>query len=245
MARWWELLLGLWTVMATWTEDKLLDVCMNTSHHKIEPGPEDKLYEECIPWKDNACCTPNTSWEAHLAISLLHNYSLTHCGLLVPSCQKHFIQATCFYHCSPNLGPWIQQVGPHGQGARIVDVPLCQEDCERWWANCRTSYTCKANWQGGWDWSQGKSRCPAGAPCHPFPHYFPTPTDLCEKIWSNSFKASPERRGSGRCMQKWFEPAQDNPNADVARLFSLPARCWSWKLSCPLLVFSLLLSLRS
>ncbi|KAL2806936.1 sperm-egg fusion protein Juno precursor, partial [Daubentonia madagascariensis] len=110
MAWWWQLLLGLWTVTSTWAGDELLNVCMNAKHHKREPSPEDKLYVECIPWKDNACCTAKTSWEAHLDESPLYNFSLIHCGLLMPGCQKHFIQAICFYECSPNLGPWIRPV---------------------------------------------------------------------------------------------------------------------------------------
>jgi hypothetical protein len=69
----------------------------------------------------------------------------------------------------------------------------------------------------------GKNRCPKGAACRPFPEYFPTPVDLCEKIWSNSFKVSPEGRNSSRCLQKWFEPAQGNPNVAVVRLFASPA----------------------
>uniref|UniRef100_A0A8D0Y394 Folate receptor-like domain-containing protein n=1 Tax=Sus scrofa TaxID=9823 RepID=A0A8D0Y394_PIG len=136
-----------------------------------------------------------------------------------------------------------EETDPHGQAERILDAPLCQEDCEEWWADCRTSYTCKSNWLGGWTWSRGKHRCPARALCHPFPHYFPTPADLCEKIWSHSFKASPERRDSGRCLQKWFEPTRINPNAAVARLFASPAP--SWALSYRLMAFALSLSLLS
>ncbi|XP_062053568.1 sperm-egg fusion protein Juno [Lepus europaeus] len=239
MQRWWWLLLGLWTVLPTGRGDKLLNVCMNAKHHKREPGPEDELYVECEPWKDNACCTSTTSWEAHLDVSPLYNFSFVHCGLLTPDCHRHFIQAICFYECSPNLGPWIQPVDPSGPEQRAVGVPLCHEDCEQWWEDCRTSYTCKSNWHGGWDWSRGRNRCPAGAPCRPFPHYFPTPADLCEKIWNNTFKASPEHQGSGRCLQKWFEPAQGNPNVAVARLFASPAP--AWKLPSTLVGFSLFL----
>uniref|UniRef100_A0A452TLW0 IZUMO1 receptor, JUNO n=1 Tax=Ursus maritimus TaxID=29073 RepID=A0A452TLW0_URSMA len=199
MKRWWQLLLGLWTVMPPiWAGDELLNVCMNTKHHKREPGPEDKLYEECIPWQDNACCTAGTSWEAHLDASLLYTFSLLHCGVMMPGCEKHFLQAICFYECSPNLGPWIQKVRRLGRGERILDVPLCQEDCEQWWEDCRTSYTCKSNWHGDWDRSGG---------------------EWC-LIWNHSFKASPEPRNSGQCLQKWFEPAQGNPNVAVARPFS-------------------------
>ncbi|XP_005379738.1 PREDICTED: sperm-egg fusion protein Juno isoform X1 [Chinchilla lanigera] len=226
MAQRWQLLLGLWTVVTTQAGDKLFNVCMNARHHKREPGPEDKLFLQCVPWKDNACCTATTSWEAHRTELHLHNFSLVHCGLLTPRCQKHFIQATCFYECSPNLGPWIQLVDTQGPEERVLGIPLCQEDCEQWWADCSSSYTCKSNWHGGWDWSRGKSRCPAGALCRPFPDYFPTPADLCEKIWSNSFKASPEHRNSGQCLQKWFEPDQDNPNVAVSHHFASAAPAW-------------------
>ncbi|KAL1782095.1 sperm-egg fusion protein Juno [Sigmodon hispidus] len=182
MARWWQILLGLWIVMPTLAGDMPVNICMNAKHHKQEPGPEDKLFLECIPWKDNACCTFTTSWEAHRDESSLFNFSMTHCGLLTPVCQRHFIQAICFHECSPNLGPWIQpvtrqdadpfnsfpsvlgwhlqEVALNRQEERVWGVPLCHEDCEEWWQDCRSSYTCKSNWRSGWDWSQGKNRCP-------------------------------------------------------------------------------------
>ena len=221
MALWWQILLGLWAVLPTLAGDKLLSVCMNSKRHKQEPGPEDELYQECRPWEDNACCTRSTSWEAHLEEPLLFNFSMMHCGLLTPACRKHFIQAICFHECSPNLGPWIQPVVPNGQEEqRVWGVPLCQEDCEDWWRACHSSLTCKSNWLHGWDWSEEKKHCPAHEPCLPFSYHFPTPDDLCEKIWNNTFKASPERRNSGRCLQKWFEPTLSNPNVEVALHFA-------------------------
>lgn len=66
---------------------------------------------QCAPWKDNACCTANTSSEAHKDQSNLYNFNWNHCGLMPPKCKRHFIQDTCLYECSPNLGPWIDQVG--------------------------------------------------------------------------------------------------------------------------------------
>lgn len=68
--------------------------------------------------------------------------------------------------------------------------------------------------------SPGTNRCPWGFMCRAFREVFPRPKDLCEKIWSGSFRYSPERRGSGRCVQMWFDPAQGNPNAAVARLYA-------------------------
>lgn len=68
------------------------------------------LPTQCSPWKSNACCSVGTSQELHKDTSLLHNFNLNHCGKMEPACKRHFIQDNCLYECSPNLGPWIQQV---------------------------------------------------------------------------------------------------------------------------------------
>ncbi|OWK17783.1 FOLR2 [Cervus elaphus hippelaphus] len=120
---------------------QLLNVCMNARYHKEKPGPEDKLHGQCSPWKKNACCFVNTSIEAHKDISSLYRFDWDHCGMMEPACKRHFIQDTCLYECSPNLGPWIQE-------------------------------------------------------------------------------ASNYSRGSGRCIQMWFDPFQGNPNEEVARFYA-------------------------
>lgn len=53
-----------------------------------------------------------------------------------------------------------------------------------------------------------------------FQHYFPTPASLCEGLWSHSYKVSNYSRGSGRCIQMWFDPAQGNPNEEVAAFYA-------------------------
>lgn len=67
----------------------------------------------------------------------------------------------------------------------------------------------------------GSNQCPEKAACHPFHFYFPTPAALCNEIWSHSFKVSNYSRGSGRCIQMWFDPAKGNPNEEVARFYAL------------------------
>ncbi|XP_074069967.1 sperm-egg fusion protein Juno [Macrotis lagotis] len=198
----------------------MLNICMDAKYHKKKPSPENKLHEQCSLWQDNACCTLNTTMETHLDMSSLYNFNFGHCTVMTPSCRKHFIQDSCFYECSPNLGPWIQEVNSSWGKERILNVPLCWEDCKEWWQDCRTSFTCKSDWHKGWVWKAGKNYCPDLALCQPFSHYFPSPADLCEKIWSNSYKATKLHRGSGRCLQKWFDPSQGNPNVEVARLYA-------------------------
>ncbi|NWS77514.1 FOLR1 protein, partial [Crotophaga sulcirostris] len=205
-------------------EDALLNVCMDAKHHKTKPGPEGDLHDQCSPWKDNACCTANTSAEAHKDQSYLYNFNWNHCGVMPPKCKRHFIQDTCLYECSPNLGPWIDQADSTWRRERVLHVPLCREDCEEWWEDCKDYVTCKENWHKGWNWATGTNRCPWGSACRPFSQVFPQPKDLCEKIWSNSYKYTTERRGSGRCIQMWFDPAQGNPNAAVAEYYAWKKR---------------------
>ncbi|XP_012600386.1 folate receptor alpha [Microcebus murinus] len=199
---------------------ELLNVCMDAKHHKERPGPEDRLHQQCSPWRRNACCTVNTSKEAHKDMSYLYGFNWDHCGKMEPACKRHFIQDTCLYECSPNLGPWITKVDQSWRKERVLNVPLCKEDCETWWEDCRSSFTCKGNWHKGWNWTSGHNQCPVQAACHTFPFYFPTPADLCNEIWSHSYKVSNYSRGSGRCIQMWFDPAQGNPNEEVARFYA-------------------------
>ncbi|NXF93115.1 FOLR1 protein, partial [Eubucco bourcierii] len=142
------------------------------------------------------------------------------CGVMPPACKRHFIQDACLYECSPNLGPWIQQVDSSWRRERILHVPLCQEDCHEWWEDCKDFVTCKEDWHKGWNWATGTNRCPWGSICRPFKEVFPQPKDLCEKIWSHSYRYSRARRGSGRCIQMWFDPARGNPNVAVAKYYA-------------------------
>ncbi|XP_055279566.1 folate receptor beta-like [Moschus berezovskii] len=216
------LFLGWMTsVCSARTRTDLLNVCMDAKHHKAEPGPEDKLHKQCIPWKKNACCSARVSQELHKDASSLYNFTWDHCGKMEPACQRHFIQDNCLYECSPNLGPWIQEVNQKWRKERFVNVPLCKEDCQSWWEDCRTSYTCKSNWHRGWDWTSGYNKCPNGTTCRTFEAYFPTPAALCEGLWSHAYKLSNYSRGSGRCIQMWFDPALGNPNEEVARFYAL------------------------
>ncbi|XP_068601759.1 folate receptor [Brachionichthys hirsutus] len=198
------------------SQDKL-NMCMDAKHHKVEPGPEGQLYSQCTPWRDNACCTANTTEEAHEDNSYLYNFNWDHCGIMTDKCKQHFIQDTCFYECSPHLGPWIQPVDQSWRKERIIDVPLCKEDCQTWWEDCKDDFTCKTNWHKGWDWSSDMNHCPADAMCRNWTSVFPTPQSMCEQIWSNSYLYTTYTKASGRCMQLWFNGT--NPNKKVAEYY--------------------------
>uniref|UniRef100_A0A5G2QLX9 Folate receptor 2 (fetal) n=3 Tax=Sus scrofa TaxID=9823 RepID=A0A5G2QLX9_PIG len=214
-------LAGVVSVCRARARTDLLNVCMDAKHHKVEPGPEDELHDQCVPWKKNACCSARVSHELHRDKSSLYNFSWEHCGRMEPACKRHFIQNNCLYECSPNLGPWFQEVNQKWRKERFLNVPLCKEDCLDWWEDCRTSYTCKSSWHKGWNWSSGSNQCPTGTTCDTFESFFPTPAALCEGIWNHDYKFTNYSRGSGRCIQMWFDAAEGNPNEEVARFYAL------------------------
>ena len=165
---------------------------------------------------------------------------------------------------------------------RILNVPLCREDCEQWWEDCRDASTCKVNWHKGWNWSTGTppdpkptrpqshptpnppnpkatrpqshptpkpptarvhagtNQCPRGAMCQKFKYVFPTPADLCEKLWSHSYRYTTERRGGGRCIQMWFDPIEGNPNVAVAQYYARGSAADPPRSPAPLALLALL-----
>uniref|UniRef100_A0A8C6KMA3 Folate receptor n=1 Tax=Nothobranchius furzeri TaxID=105023 RepID=A0A8C6KMA3_NOTFU len=201
-----------------------LNMCMDGKHQKTAPGPEGQLFLQCTPWRDNACCTANTTEEAHEDNSYLYNFNWNHCGAMSPSCKRHFIQDTCFYECSPHLGPWIQ---PSWRKERVLNVPICKDECEQWWEDCKDDFTCKSNWHKGWDWSS-INKCPEGSKCRKWTEVFPTPKSMCEEIWSNSYLYTTHLKGSGRCMQLWF--SGKNPNREVAEYYNQAQQSRSFRL---------------
>ncbi|XP_056410477.1 folate receptor alpha-like [Hyla sarda] len=213
------LLLTAASILSAAPED-FMDQCIDGKHHKTEPGPEDGIHGQCKPWVQKACCTANTSQAAHEDVSFLYNFNWNHCGIMSPQCKNHFIQDTCFYECSPNLGPWIEKVDQSWRKERILDVPLCKEDCESWYNDCSNDYTCMDNWHVGWNWTNGMNKCPTGKSCQKWSDVFPSAKDFCEKVWSNSYKYTSYTRDSGRCMQLWFENGDVTPNVNVAQYYA-------------------------
>ncbi|XP_067841708.1 folate receptor [Heptranchias perlo] len=212
------LVLGL-TLTVTVAKE-ILNICMDGKHHKKQPGFEGKLYKQCEPWRSNACCTANTSVEAHDDQSYLYNFNWNHCGTMTEKCKRHFIQDTCLYECSPNLGPWIEKVDQSWRKERILNVPICKSDCDEWWQDCSDDHTCKENWHKGWDWSTGKNLCPENSKCRKFTEIFPTSRDFCEKVWSYSYQYTAYEQGSGKCIAIWFKSGT-NPNMDVSRFYAI------------------------
>lgn len=136
------------------------------------------------------------------------------------------------------------QVDQSWRKQRILDVPLCLEDCQTWWDDCQEVSTCKVDWHTGWNWTTGerrththlthphthnlpdgrvcvlppgKNQCPSGTKCQKWREVFPTARDMCEKIWSQSYKFTELTKDSGRCMQMWF--TGENPNKKVAEYY--------------------------
>ncbi|CAE1273752.1 FOLR [Acanthosepion pharaonis] len=137
--------------------DDYLNTCLDGKNHKLRPGPEGTLFQKCAPWNKRSCCQRNVTKSIHTS-DVWFNFSWHHCAPLSPQCQSYFIQDLCFYECTPNGGPWIvQDSGMKIRKERYFNLPLCSDECNKWWNSCKSDSTCIENWTRGFDWSTGRN----------------------------------------------------------------------------------------
>ena len=190
----------MWMIFAVIYKDK----CISSRNHKSFPGPEGKALASfhCTPWSDHSCCTWNTTKNiAKDGILSLYGMPLDQCiqKNMSQKCREWFHRDTCFYECSPNLGPWINEdnVSKKERKERIVGVPLCAKDCSDWYHACMDDFTCNDNWGKNWNWKKKGTKEICTKPCKLFKEYFPDPKAFCENIFNFSFKYETEET---KCM---------------------------------------------
>ncbi|XP_046438647.1 folate receptor alpha-like [Daphnia pulex] len=193
---------------------QLVNSCIDGNNHKREPGPEDSLHKQCLPWKNNSCCTGNTTVHAHGG--KMYGFNYNHCPnrKMSSKCLEHFVQDLCFYECSPNVGPWMQTVNMKMRRERFLDVPLCATDCDDWFNACKDDYTCTDNWTLNFKWINGTNHCRPESECRTFSDIFQNSSNFCERVWDHSWKYT---NNSEPCMRIWFDGDQGNPNENIAR----------------------------
>ena len=175
------------------TFESFLNKCISSKYHKQTPSSEPLKSIHCQPWNNNSCCTWNTTSKIEQDGPLsLHGIVWDQCPQkgMSEKCRQHFMQDTCFYECSPNLGPWIQAdtSSKITRKERIKNVPLCSSDCNSWYDDCFSDYTCNDNWETGWIWSKKGSMEMCPKECKRFSEYFKNSKDFCEKLFNYSFK---------------------------------------------------------
>ncbi|XP_022079635.1 folate receptor beta-like [Acanthaster planci] len=196
------------------TLEDYINTCMDGKNHKSKPGREASLFDQCAPWKNRSCCTPEVTEQMHVSPTW-HNFDWNHCPTqLSPLCRKFLMQDLCFYECSPNVGPWLVPHNISIRNERFLGVPLCKTECDAWFDACKDDFTCKDNWSKGWDWSSGGNECPAGSTCRTFRETFKTAEYMCENIWGGSFEVVADNEP---CMLLFFN-GPINPNDKIARM---------------------------
>ena len=200
--------------------DKLLNKCISSKNHKNVPGKEGKVMEgdHCTPWQNRSCCTWNTTKDIDKdGILSIHNIVLDQCPkfkTMSDKCKQHFKRDTCFYECSPNLGPWIVKdlVPRKTRKERMIGVPICRSDCDLWYSDCSDEYTCNDNWAKNWNWTNKGTPQMCTKQCKKFKEYFKTAKEFCENLFDGSFKYHDGK--DENCMN--LTPVGDK-NLNVAR----------------------------
>ncbi|XP_075213952.1 folate receptor beta-like [Lycorma delicatula] len=196
-------------------QNTLLDWCLDSHFHKLKPGPESELYQQCSPWKERSCCTYNVTVLIHNDKNH-HNFNLNHCSKeknLSAACKQHFIQDLCFFECSPNIGPWVVKVDMKKRKERFYQVPLCRRNCNAWFEACKYDFTCSDNWYRNFNWDKNGNHCPPESKCATFEEVFTNATNFCEKVWDHSWQVVDD---SEPCMTLRFNETSGNSNVKVA-----------------------------
>jgi len=176
--------------------DDFLNKCISSGSHKNVPGKEGKAIESyhCTPWQNKSCCTWNTTSQIDKDGTLtLYGIIWDQCPqnkTMSDKCKEHFMRDTCFYECSPNLGPWIVEdnVSNKTRKERVQNVPICKSDCDTWFEDCSGDFTCNDNWGTGWNWSKKGTPDMCPKQCKTIKEYFKNAKQFCEKIFDDSFK---------------------------------------------------------
>jgi len=191
-----------------------MDVCMDGLHHKKTPSEEELLHGNCRPWSKKSCCFSNVT--ARLHASNLYEWNYDHCKekKMSEKCKQHFLKNSCFYECSPNVGPWLVQVKMKIRSERFYKIPLCESQCKRWWQDCKEDLTCVKNWNSDFNRTNGH-QCPRNAKCETFAKKFHNHTSFCELIWDHSYQVVDEAKDN-RCMTFEFS-VHTNTNDRVCR----------------------------
>lgn len=96
---------------------------------------------------------------------------------------------------------------------RIFHVPLCRDDCNRWWGACKRELTCTNNWYEGFEWEMGtdgqwSNTCKNATHCKTIDKWFDSATQFCENIFPGDYKVAEE----GDVCISFFHP-EHNYNA--------------------------------
>ncbi|NXU47226.1 RBP protein, partial [Turnix velox] len=167
--------------------------CLEGDTHKAKPSPEKNMHE-CTLYSKSSCCHADfTEQLAHSPVIKINNYYWNRCGQLSKSCEDFMKKIECFYRCSPHAARWRH---PNSTAA-IQSAPLCQSFCDDWFEACKDDSTCAHNCLTDWEWDEsGANHCKDK--CIPYSEMYANGTDMCQKIWGESFKVS---ESSCLCLQ--------------------------------------------
>lgn len=200
-------------------KDELLNWCLKGINHKSKPGKEDRLHEQCEPWKDHACCTESVSYDVHQVN--MYNFTFDHCYSqlkrnMSAQCRKYFDRDNCFYECEPHIGLWVVTTTRKIASERFYKVPLCASDCNSWFEACKDDYTCAYNWPRDFKFTKGQNMCREDSKCVTFKDMYHTPKDFCENVWDHSWKYVDD---SVPCMHMWFNGTVTETNRKTAEFY--------------------------
>ncbi|XP_065828985.1 folate receptor gamma-like [Oscarella lobularis] len=158
-------------------------------YHKPEPSNETSanFTGACATWKSHSCCTTQTAQLIDARGDRdLYDFHWDDCDTISPACEYYLKAESCFYECSPDLGPYS------AGGGKIRHVPICADYCDAWFEACRSIKLCAANWLEDFVQEKNGTRYHCvnrtQAACRTFEQTYTNGKGLCEIMWGQSFR---------------------------------------------------------
>ena len=84
---------------------------------------------------------------------------------------------------------------------RLYKLPICKRDCDSWFNDCRSSYTCASNWNRGFSWTNKVNYCLPHEKCQTIESKFKDSRSFCTQIWDESFQVLDDDGDEKNCFR--------------------------------------------
>lgn len=216
------------------------DVCHLHYYHKDVSSKEifGADVTHCREYASESCCTAKTakgvSTEGYL---YGEGYNVHGCGTVSSTCQKFFIEESCFYECDKNMGKWRKHeeckdynnasdpTQFEDNGWQIEHMPVKASYCDAWYEACKEDSICAGPTKSYFEMpdclAKNKKEGNTNG-CKKFKDVYANGKEVCEVMWGKSFKYETDET---KAYVMTFKEGTENPNNLVFTDKDYPATC--------------------
>lgn len=181
--------------------------------------------KHCREYAHESCCTADVAKGVADAQNkyLYPGYNQQGCGKLSDKCQQYFREESCFYECDRNMGKWRKHTSckdakNQSNGWQIESMPIKASYCNGWFDACKDDMFCEGKTRAFFD----LPTCNTTTSCKKFSDIYKDGKEVCEVMWSGSFKYETNET---KAYTMTFKEGEANPNNKVFPDKKYPPMC--------------------